>query len=320
MAADADKIVSMMLKENTGTHFMDSGGEGGRAWQQNQKRDFQKEAASVIEVDVGRKDLIISMRTFFYVTEFWESTTESERLQKEFLKFADREENEGDGWMSLMEKFYEEVLYPEIDDHDWNAYNVGKGGRIVNTYNYESSVDQILQYMMFSWQDNCPFIMLQIHGGADARGGYTAPHFFAFKTREHHIDEFLICDGDYTVMCGDEQWYTDDHGCHWYFEGSSSRRSMGSSEFAVYIGKFLGVTDETLKFEGDLYGCVIGKEVGRILKTPEKRTQAYDVYLRGRLIDTVFYNIGGKETISDVKKSLVDHDHYDPAIVVTRGR
>ena len=262
MAADADKIVSMMLKENTGTHFMDSGGEGGRAWQQNQKRDFQKEAASVIEVDVGRKDLIISMRTFFYVTEFWESTTESERLQKEFLKFADREENERDGWMSLMEKFYEEVLYPEIDDHDWNAYNVGKGGRIVNTYNYESSVDQILQYMMFSWQDNCPFIMLQIHGGADARGGYTAPHFFAFKTREHHIDEFLICDGDYSVYVGEEQWYTDDHGCDWYFEGSSSR-SMGSSEFAEYVGKFLGVTDETLKFEGDLYGCVIEKPVGR---------------------------------------------------------
>jgi len=262
MVAAADKIVSDMFKENTGTHFLDSGGEGGRAWQQNQKRDFLKEAASTLEVDVGRKDLIISMSTFFYVTEFWESTTESERLQKEFLKFAELPENDNDGWMSLMKKFYDEVLYPEIDDHDWDAYNIGRGGGITNTYNYESSVDQILQYMLFSWQDNCPFIMLQIHGGADARGGYTAPHCFAFKSRQHDIDEFLICDGDYSVYVGEEQWYTDDHGRHWYFEGSSSR-SMDRSEFAEHIGKFLGVTDETLKFEGDLYGCTIEKPAGR---------------------------------------------------------
>jgi len=262
MVAAADKIVSMMLKENTGTHMLDSGGEGGRAWQQNQKRDFLKEAASTLEVDVSQKDLIISMSTFFYVTEFWETTTESERLQREFLKFAELPENDNDGWMSLMKKFYDEVLYPEIDDHDWDAYNIGRGGGITNTYNYESSVDQILQYMLFSWQDNCPFIMLQIHGGADARGGYTAPHFFAFKTREHDIDEFLLCDGDYSVYVGEEQWYTDDHGRHWYFEGSSSR-SMDRSEFAEHIGKFLGVTDETLKFEGDLHGCVIEKPAGR---------------------------------------------------------
>ena len=262
MVVAADKIVSDMLKENTGTHFLDSGGEGGRAWQQNQKRDFLKEAASTLEVDVSQKDLIISTSTFFYVTEFWETTTESERLQREFLKFAELPENDNDGWMSLMKKFYDEVLYPEIDDHDWDAYNIGRGGGITNTYNYESSVDQILQYMLFSWQDNCPFIMLQIHGGADARGGYTAPHFFAFKTREHDIDEFLLCDGDYSVYVGEEQWYTDDHGRHWYFEGSSSR-SMDRSEFAEHIGKFLGVTDETLKFEGDLHGCDIEKPAGR---------------------------------------------------------
>jgi hypothetical protein len=162
-------------------------------------------------------------------------------------------------------------------------------------------------------------MMLQIHGGADARGGYTAPYIFAFKARAHDIDEFYIADGDYNVYLGDEQWYTDDHGYHWYFEGSTSR-SMGRAEFADYICKFVGVTDDNLIFEGDLYGCSINKTVGRILHTPEKRTQAYDVYLRGRLIDTVFYNIGGKETIADVKKSLVDHDGYDSNIVVTRGR
>ena len=325
--ASAEVIIATMLRENTGIAMMDSGGDGGRAWQRNQKRDFKKEAASTLEVDVSRKDLTISMSTYYYLTEFWESTPESERLQKEFLKFVDLPENERSGWLELMESFFDHHLKPGIVDNDYDAYNVSAGGKVNNTYNYDSSVDQILQYMLFPWKglsDNVrhnaiPYMMLQIHGGADARGGYTAPHFFAFRSRQHDIDEFYITDGDYNVYVGEEPWFTDDHGAHWYFEGSTSR-SMNRSEFVSHIGKFVGVTDDTLKFEGDLYGCSINKAVGRILHTPEKRTQAYDVYLRGRLIDTVFYNIGGKETIADVKKSLVDHDRYDSNIVVTRGR
>ncbi len=40
----------------------------------------------------------------------------------------------------------------------------------------------------------------------------------------------------------------------------------------------------------------------------------YDVILNGEAIDTVFYS--GSENPDDVKKSLVNHDGYDPAIVV----
>ena len=41
-----ENIVYEMLTENTGTHFLDSGGEDGRHWQVNQKKslaDFQAE-------------------------------------------------------------------------------------------------------------------------------------------------------------------------------------------------------------------------------------------------------------------------------------
>lgn len=47
-------------------------------------------------------------------------------------------------------------------------------------------------------------------------------------------------------------------------------------------------------------------------------TKAYDVYLRGRLIDTVFYT--SYESADEVKRSLVNHDGYDPAIVVRVSR
>lgn len=44
--------------------------------------------------------------------------------------------------------------------------------------------------------------------------------------------------------------------------------------------------------------------------------QAWNVYLNGKLIDTVFF-VPSMEA-DDVKRSLVNHDGYDPAITVLR--
>jgi hypothetical protein len=45
---------------------------------------------------------------------------------------------------------------------------------------------------------------------------------------------------------------------------------------------------------------------------------AYNVYLYGKLIDTVFQS--GMSTVEEVKRSLINHDGYDPAIRVTKAR
>jgi len=55
--------------------------------------------------------------------------------------------------------------------------------------------------------------------------------------------------------------------------------------------------------------------VGRELVSKQDK---YDVYLRSRLIDSVFYNTG--ETAASVQKSLINHDGYDPRIVVVKAR
>jgi hypothetical protein len=44
----------------------------------------------------------------------------------------------------------------------------------------------------------------------------------------------------------------------------------------------------------------------------------FNVYLAGRLVDSVSYS--GNETSDDVKKSLVDHDGYNPSIKVVKAR
>jgi hypothetical protein len=45
---------------------------------------------------------------------------------------------------------------------------------------------------------------------------------------------------------------------------------------------------------------------------------AFDVYLNGKLIDTVFY--AKSFTVSEVKESLINHDGYDQNIIVKKPR
>ncbi len=45
--------------------------------------------------------------------------------------------------------------------------------------------------------------------------------------------------------------------------------------------------------------------------------QAWNVYLNGKLIDTVFCS--PSDTADDVRRSLIDHDGYDPGITVRRS-
>jgi hypothetical protein len=49
-------------------------------------------------------------------------------------------------------------------------------------------------------------------------------------------------------------------------------------------------------------------------------TKPFDVYLYNKLIDTVFYSGEGESDIEDIKNDLIDHDGYDPNIVVKEGK
>ena len=78
------------------------------------------------------------------------------------------------------------------------AYNI-EIVRTFNTYNGDSDLSQILQgsYLKLNEED---YILLQIHGGCDARGGYTNARLFKYdfdvceympeyKTQDEIIDE-----------------------------------------------------------------------------------------------------------------------------------
>lgn len=48
--------------------------------------------------------------------------------------------------------------------------------------------------------------------------------------------------------------------------------------------------------------------------------QAFNVYLRRKWIDTVFYSDGARVDCEEVRQSLINHDGYHPSIRVTKAR
>lgn len=155
-----------MLKENTGTHMLDSGGAAGRSWQQNAVRDFESEEPGSVS---GRWGIEATHNVYHWLVDRVELDHE---LDEELRDFSARPERANDSYFS--------------DAADWIAERFpdargiyGEGEPVtVNTYNHESALSQVLQWTYLEDEERGPIYVLQIHGGADVRGGYTRPRVF----------------------------------------------------------------------------------------------------------------------------------------------
>jgi len=174
------EIIYNMLIENTGTHFLDSGGAYGRAWERNQGKtieDFEREPQ-----------------------EQWVYHKRGNYLQRTVSVFH---------YLSQLETDWICDYFNEMGCADWDAeevYGVSKAQwdwlnskcevtieSTFNTYNGDSDLSQILQGSWLGINDE-QYLLLQIHGGCDARGGYTDAKLFKPR-EEYRIHEYLE---DYT--------------------------------------------------------------------------------------------------------------------------
>lgn len=192
------EVISQMLKENTGTHFLDSGEELNRHWQKNQLRDFMSEPAARLSFSLHRNQLNIEFTRslYHYLLERLSYNAELTKSFRDFMKDKDDCDFVG---MEDFCRFYE--------------FNFGTE----NTYNHESNLDQVLQYTAFGRSpDLFDHVLLQIHGGCDVRGGYTSAVAFDLK------GEIGLYDSAYgLIRCPHckTYWQTDDN-YHWYREGA----------------------------------------------------------------------------------------------------
>jgi hypothetical protein len=180
-----------------------------------------REGKSILD---QRAELWTTVSVYHFLTNM---VTFNEDIDKAFTEFAELPENKEEYWMGLMEAFpqwyAERQAKIDLADHvnmcdddcedDWHSFYDAPRGPFGGSeghylfdysYNHENNLSQDIQYIVWRWRDE-NYALIQIHNGADARGGLTAPR--AFDVFE---GEFL----DYSrAACGCDNchtnWYTD---------------------------------------------------------------------------------------------------------------
>lgn len=167
--SNVKEIIKGMLKENTGRHMLDSGGAYGRNWEKNQDKDLDNDPE--IRLEVWEDQVIMNLSTYHFLVNMLDIDAESKRLSGMFTEFVNRDENKGEAWFTCMEDFAEYLK------------EVGEISKCstTNTYNFDNLLDQVIQFVVLD-ED---YIILQIHGGCDVRGGYTEPKIFKIIDFDH---------------------------------------------------------------------------------------------------------------------------------------
>jgi hypothetical protein len=177
-----------MLTENTGRHFLDSGGAYGRNWERAQGMTVESFLA-LPPVTVHRD--YVTLDVFHYLR----SRLEYDRAETaRFVRWANTGERADDNWLTNMEEWAKlrHVSSGGYSDDHWSP----SGG--FNSYNSDNMLSQEIQGDTWTAKDGRPFVLLQIHGGCDVRGGYTAPRAFTVTTDEAY-QLFDWC--QFTVVC-----------------------------------------------------------------------------------------------------------------------
>lgn len=171
-----EAVIYGMLTENTGTHFLDSGGTNGRLWQRNQQLtldDFKKQPDATIDPEWGDVEKSLYHHLNSYLTF-------DEPLNAHFEAFAKGLPDEG--WLEVIELWLDSL---GVDPEGGDFY--GDARWVFNSYNFEYWLTQTIQGATFGLNGQ-GYLILQVHGGADVRGGYTAPKVF----RLEYKDEFIL--------------------------------------------------------------------------------------------------------------------------------
>jgi hypothetical protein len=163
------KLIYEMLTECTGKHICDSGFDNGRHWQRNQKKsieDFENEPEEHIYKEDGY--IYRDLSVFHYLSEL-----QLDDICNEFNKIN----TDCNDWDATTND--DNFIYGVSKEawHELTEFNDVAIDRTWNTYNGESDLTQVLQGSNLTINDD-EYILIQIHNGADVRGGYTDAKLF----------------------------------------------------------------------------------------------------------------------------------------------
>jgi len=194
MPTQLQQRIYEMLTTSTGRHMLDSGDYYGRNWEKNQTRsieDFIAEPVATLD-EYGSLDISV----FHHLNSCLFLAPE---LDAEYVEFTKSSEA---GHLEDIADFLESISATPTAS--------------VNTYNHDSALSQVLQYQCFEVCGG-EYIALQIHQGADVRGGYTRPVIFAGSFEDIAYESARI------YCTGQERHPYDWSGGEWLSDGEYSR-------------------------------------------------------------------------------------------------
>ncbi|MDP2692310.1 MAG: hypothetical protein Q8O88_01560 [bacterium] len=186
-------VLKAIMQENTGIHFLDSGQDDNRHWQRNQKiQDWDKQPL----YSYDQQEITINLYPF--LLKHLEITDISEALNNKFKRYMKKSDG---SYLNDMEVFIK-AEGTVLDS-------------VFNTYNGDSMLSQVLQGIVFTF-NNEHYIILQVHTGADVRGGYTIPQVFKLD-----YDSFICGDNNANVKTERGEYGTDDGYSFYDAEGKT---------------------------------------------------------------------------------------------------
>lgn len=201
-----DERLIAMFTENTGKSFLDSGDAYGRHWERNQNRtpeEWLNRHSAIVETDYG---LNVEIDLFKWLRDRVELTPTAELLQQQWEEWVKADPERDVFSCASMEDWANEIT----NSHEGEP-------SLGNSYNWENLLNQVIQYVPFTWNET-HFVLLQIHGGCDVRGGYTAPQLFEVESVFTFYD---MTNAD--VYCSNS-------ACEWWMNYSIGGDTYDSSE------------------------------------------------------------------------------------------
>jgi len=260
------ETIAAMLTENTGTHMLDSGGASGRGWQRNAGKaldDFESQPSATAEIYVSERKGELTAEIMPCVNVFHLLTGGALELDDICKEFNAMPVDDWDGGFSGV----------SLAGYEWLMSNCGfetqvKGGEGFNTYNWASNHSQVMQGNMLTLEGEYgeeQYILIQIHGGADVRGGYTDAKLFKL---DDHADfgNVVTEDCGFSVELKERDSKTPDMftgrthdnylSMSWHGEWINSEGGCGGSDeellaFATACGASLD--NPSITIEGDAY-------------------------------------------------------------------
>lgn len=197
---DTQQVLSEMMVENTGKHFLDSGGDNGRNWQKNKAvadMGFDFRDAEPVTL-CGRWYIEYTVNVYKFLEHHLEFNAE---LQKQFDEYIPSNHTAvyGDAFDFACDFRGGTGLFGEGDPIVHNSYNVDG-----------CKLSQVIQFVQWHDDDFGDCCFLQLHNGADVRGGYT--DFKAFTI--NGFSEYPLLDTARGYI------FCDSCDSRWYAEGS----------------------------------------------------------------------------------------------------